>query len=190
MSTRGLFGLRKDRKEKAVYNHFDSYPEGLGKNYLTFVKLNQEQLPIFYDKVKCIDKSKEATPEEIAYCKEMGWDNPYISSRPEKDWDSLLYYSSKLTEWQKCLDLGKNLFIENQIDFIKDSLFCEYAYIYDIDTRHFQVYFGFQKEPDIISRYGTEPLHGYFPCKLVASIPVNQELNITKSIQSLSCMKK
>jgi hypothetical protein len=31
MGTRGLFGVRIDDTDKLTYNHFDSYPTGLGK---------------------------------------------------------------------------------------------------------------------------------------------------------------
>lgn len=31
MGTRGLFGLRKNNKDKTMYNHFDSYPSCLGE---------------------------------------------------------------------------------------------------------------------------------------------------------------
>src|SRR4051812_34899183 len=30
MGTRGAFGIRYGEQDKLVYNHFDSYPEGLG----------------------------------------------------------------------------------------------------------------------------------------------------------------
>lgn len=36
MGTRGLYGIRKDGVDKVTYNHFDSYPEYLGKNMLKF----------------------------------------------------------------------------------------------------------------------------------------------------------
>lgn len=40
MSTRGLYGFRKDGIDKCTYNHSDSYPEQLGRRILTFCKNN------------------------------------------------------------------------------------------------------------------------------------------------------
>lgn len=41
------------------------------------------------------------------------------------------------------------------IDFIKDSVFCEYAYIINIGTQELEVYLGFnkKKQPVKINRY-------------------------------------
>jgi hypothetical protein len=52
--------------------------------------------------------------------------------------------------------------------FIKDSLFCEYAYIINLDTNCLEFWVGFQKEPCESNRYGTEMSDGYYPCKMVA----------------------
>ena len=38
MSTRGAVGLIFNNEEKIGYNHFDSYPEDLGNEILTFLK--------------------------------------------------------------------------------------------------------------------------------------------------------
>ena len=34
MATRGLYGLRKNGQDKLTYNHFDSYPDCLGRKIL------------------------------------------------------------------------------------------------------------------------------------------------------------
>lgn len=38
MGTRGIVGLIIDTQIKASYNHFDSYPSGLGLDVVKFVK--------------------------------------------------------------------------------------------------------------------------------------------------------
>ena len=37
MSTRGLWGFRKNDKDMLTYNHSDSYPEWLGKKICEFI---------------------------------------------------------------------------------------------------------------------------------------------------------
>ena len=41
MGTRGLYGFRKNGVDKVTYNHWDSYPDGLGKQILRFIKIKK-----------------------------------------------------------------------------------------------------------------------------------------------------
>jgi len=38
MGTRGLWGIRKDGKDKLTYNHYDSYPFLMQKDIFNFTK--------------------------------------------------------------------------------------------------------------------------------------------------------
>ena len=40
MSTRGLYGIRKNGVDKCTYNHSDSYPSWLGRKVLEFCANN------------------------------------------------------------------------------------------------------------------------------------------------------
>ena len=45
MGTRGLLGHIIKGKKRATYNHFDSYPSGLGNDLVAFIKsLTPEQI--------------------------------------------------------------------------------------------------------------------------------------------------
>ena len=60
------------------------------------------------------------------------------------------------------------------IDFIKDSLFCEWAYFYDKDNRVFEIWKGFQKEPDPTNPFGQEKSeNAYYPCKRIFRGKIN-----------------
>ena len=37
MSTRGMIGIRINGNLMGTYNHFDSYPDGLGNDMVTFI---------------------------------------------------------------------------------------------------------------------------------------------------------
>ena len=172
MSTKGLFGFRKDCNDKAQYNQFDSCPSGLGRDFVAFLKQNAEKVDIIYDKINIIDPKTNPTEEQKAYCKEMGWFNDQVSARSENDWYCLIYGLQDMKEWQHAVTDDRDILIENKISFIKDSLFCEYAYIYDLDTQSLEFYVGFQKSPDENNIYGQENKRGYFPCKMVHVIPL------------------
>lgn len=59
-------------------------------------------------------------------------------------------------------------------DFIKNSLFCEYAYIINLDDMILEFYVGFQKTPQLGNRFGVEKSNEiYYPCRLVSIFDIN-----------------
>lgn len=53
MATRGAFGFRKNWTTKLIYNHWDSYPEGLGREFVDWIKTKtSEELNKIYDNLK------------------------------------------------------------------------------------------------------------------------------------------
>ena len=172
MGTRGVWGLRKKGHTIAVYHHFDSYPEGLGCSFTEFLKKNtNEKLSRMFDNIVEINEKVQPTEEQKQYCEQMGWCNLNISNRSTADWYCLLRETQEPENWQFAVDHGKTVYVENYTDFIKDSLFCEYAYIYDVDARCLEFYTGFQKIPQENNRYGNHPNEdGYYPCRMVGAI--------------------
>lgn len=172
MGTRGVWGLRKNGHTIAVYHHFDSYPEGLGYSFTAFLKKNtNEKLSQMFDNIVEIVPDSEPTEEQKQYCIQMGWCVLNVSNRSTTDWYCLLRDTQEPENWQFAVDHGKTVYVDNYIDFIKDSLFCEYAYIYDVNSRALEFYDGFQKVPQESNPYGCEPNEdGYYPCRMVGAI--------------------
>lgn len=54
---------------------------------------------------------------------------------------------------------------ENDIWFIHNSLFCEWAYFYDKDKKIFEIWKGYQTNPDLSNPFGKIQKEGYYPCK-------------------------
>lgn len=78
------------------------------------------------------------------------------------------------------------------IDFIKDSLFCEYAYIINLDDEVLEFWKGFQKTPQKGNRYGTESYkpyegcsHEYYPCKLSLTFPLKEIDDADKIVEMM-----
>lgn len=143
MGTRNLTIVYKDGEYKvAQYGQWDGYPEGLGVTLLDFLKgVNMDTFR------KAIDNMSFYTQEEI--------DN--INKQIAKVREGLPTY-----EWQRdyphlSRDCGGEILnyivfqnvtkVQNDIEFAADSLFCEWAYVIDLDTNKFEIYKGFNKIP-------------------------------------------
>lgn len=65
----------------------------------------------------------------------------------------------------------------NGFTFINDSLFCEWGYIVNFDTKTLEVYQGFQTDPYDKGRYATETRYrsdkSYYSCALIAELPLD-----------------
>jgi len=171
MGTRGSYGVRIDQCDKLTYNHFDSYPEGLGQQIVEQTRALMKSVGIegIREKARAMrlvtGDGKTSTDEQVKLAK---YADTTVST-------------GKLTEWYVLLrkmqgDLTANLREGVMIDdngFIQDSLFCEYAYILNLDSEELEIYDGFQKERPAESRYaGDAPDNGYWGCKLVATFPL------------------
>lgn len=163
MGTRGCYGFRKNGIDKLTYNHFDSYPSGLGRDILSFCKhTSLAEMNEIYDRIILVHENEEPTSDQIAEC--SYWFNGDVSNRTPKDWYCLLRNAQGDLNAYKT---GLKYMIENN-DFIQFSLHCEYGYIINLDTKKLEFWVGYQKTPDESNRYGTNADRmGYYPCKMV-----------------------
>jgi hypothetical protein len=172
MSTRGLYGFYRDGITKATYNHFDSYPTGLGRQVAEFVlNTTLNEMNHIFDNIIMVDSDTTPTDAQIHECWEFY--DPSVSTRKPQEWYALLRQSQGDLNFYKH---GLKYMIDSA-NFIEDSLFCEWAYIINLDTNVLEVYEGFQKEPQHNRYYISEPDNsGYYNCKLVAEIPLNGDI--------------
>lgn len=164
MGTRGCYGFRKNGIDKLTYNHYDSYPDYLGKIVVTFCKeTSLDEMNEIYDRLILVNENDKPTQEQIEECKR--YYNGDVSCKTPEDWYCLLRNA------QGDLDAYKNglKYMIDSCGFIKDSLWCEYAYIINLDTDELEFWVGGQDKPDIYNRYGVERDGDYYPCKMVAS---------------------
>lgn len=181
MSTRGLYGIRKNGIDKCTYNHSDSYPSWLGERVLSFCKNNTiEKLENFFEQIIMITEDDTPTEEQIQFCKDNGFVDFSVSNGSEQDWYCLLRnLQGNFEIYQQCIDEQLKVFMTDGIDFIKESLFCEHAYIINLDTKMLEYYKGFQKVPQKNNRYGIDKSGNYYPCKLMVEIPLNEIKDIS-----------
>ena len=165
MGTRGAYGFIKNNVEKITYNHFDSYFEGLGQNIVDFVKNNSiDILNKIFDKIEMVRSYDEPTQQQIAEC--YRYADLTVSNKSYKDWYCLLRNTQGNLEFYKD-DL--RYMIDNK-EFMGNSLFCEYAYIINLDTNELEFYLGFQKSPvnNRFAQYVTEDDNYYAVKKIIS----------------------
>jgi hypothetical protein len=176
MGTRHLIAVQKDGEYKvAQYGQWDGYLSGQGDSILKFFRAND--LETFRNKVdNCFFGTQEQIDEAYApYTDGNGW-----MTMEQAD-------AFKLTEFSHLSrDTGSDILnvilksngplmqIDN-LDFANDSLFCEYAYVIDLDKDILEVYQGFNTDPlpEGARFTGAAKDDGdYQAVKLVASFPL------------------
>lgn len=156
MSTRGYFGIKKKGELKGSYNHFDSYFSGLGVDLVrTINEIDKEErlavLDETFDYIKLVDSDTKPNNYQKNICKNANVVDLSVSNRSLDDWYCLL---RKVQGDLKAYINKVVPYMENGNDFIEDTLFCEYAYIINLDTNKFEVIYGWQnrikKEFDLL----------------------------------------
>lgn len=177
MGTRGFVGFVANEKETIVYNQYDSYPGGLGVTCLEFINtVNSWDVPDPWSVVKeqaanLVHVGDELpTEEQVFAC--APWTNLNVSNRSVDDWYCLL----RETHGNPGAILASG-HAEHMPDWPTDSLFCEWGYLFNLDTGTFEVYEGFQQSPHKQGRFanrGDVGSSGYYPVRRVATFVLKQ----------------
>jgi len=175
MGTRGIVGVCVDGVDKMAYNHLDSYPEGLGVSMLGQCrKLVKRAGGLVKAKeaaraIRLVDDMIPVTTEDVK--KYTGMADLGVGEQSPHDWYCLLRNAQgNLLAY---LDAGVML---DAATFIRDSLFCEWGYIVNLDTEKLEVYKGFQRQPHDKGRFAN-PLPNcdkHYPCALVAEFDLHK----------------
>ena len=185
MGTRNLVCVVQDGKYKVgQYGQWDGYPSGQGVIVLSFLKKivrSPKTLGKFGEKVSELTEISDEALDKL--WTEAGSVNGSIScekadifgkSHPEFSRDTGakilgLIYQGKINE------------ISNQVAFVGDGLFCEWAYVIDLDKKTFEIYQGFNKKPltkkDRFYTFTAKPEKGepgYYPAKVLQEYRFNK----------------
>ena len=164
MSTRGTIGFRLDGKDKLMYNHSDSYPECLGISILEECRTlltDKEEVKQIVKSIELVENDSTPTVEQIK--SNRGFTDVSVGTQSVKDWYCLLRDTQGTIQ---PYIMGQTKHMLNGNNFIKDSLFCEWGYIINLDTNQLEVWQGFQKV-DNTDRYGGTSESQYYACKLI-----------------------
>jgi hypothetical protein len=166
MGTRGFIAFVVDGSDKIAYNHWDSYPGGLGLDVLNWLRdalSDRDHLHQLIRALRVVDPKSEPTDEDIKQLRR--WADTNVSSQSLDDWYVLL----RGTQGNPDAMLTAGV-IEDASQFPADSLFAEWGYVVDLDADMFEAYEGFQQAPHSRGRFkDLTPDRGYYPVALKAS---------------------
>lgn len=156
MGTRHLICIVKDKDYKiAQSGAWDGYPKGQGQDIINFLQndFNKAKLEEnLMTRVKPIEFAKNPRREHRSLQIGTGAEILKIIQDAQEDAPTFL-----------------------NLSFAKDSLFCEWAYVLDLDQDCLEVHKGFNKKPLEESErfYSKNPDdQGYFPVKLVCKLEI------------------
>lgn len=147
MGTRGLTCVVQDGKFKvAQYGQWDNYPEGQGTTILNFLKtadleeLDNKVANCYFGSEKDIERAYESFADK---------DGSMNMDQYKRFKQSPFAYLSRDTGGEifaVVMASSSPLMLEDQSIFAGDSLFCEWAYVVDLDKEVFEVYRGFHED--------------------------------------------
>lgn len=195
MSTRGIIGFRIDGADKITYNHSDSYPSWMGEHLVAFVSGRfagdggLDQLKADVRALRMVDGESAPTAADVErysavgartlgdtnYGKKYGPGGCQINTGKFDNWYNLLYNTHG--DLAAILAVGV---MEDGHNFVRDSLFCEWGWIINLDDGVLEVYRGFQKRKHRKGRYAGpaqkrayKGAETYYPIALVATFPLD-----------------
>lgn len=169
MSTRGCIGFRKDGKDVLQYNHSDSYPDWLGRRMLEYLATHTpDQMAEVVSRLKVVAEDYVPTPEEVEdHCD--SFDASVREGSPLDTYGLLRNAQGDLAYY----DDPRHVLWTDSAGFMGDSLFCEWAYVINLDEGTLEVYAGFNKDPQAPGRYAASHQDGeYWGVALVRAYPL------------------
>ena len=203
MGTRHLIAVVHNKQIKvAQYGQWDGYLEGQGRVVVEFIQ-NDLDIEKFR---KAVSECQFLSDKEIKETwTECGADpNSELVSMDIADKHTRKYAALSRDTGAKVLSLIQDKgarALMNSIDFAADSLFCEYAYVLDLDTETLEIYRGFNKspvpagerfaevQPHVPEHYKTAgKTYEYYPVRLLTTMKFADATvrNLNKLIEKLN----
>lgn len=94
MGTHGLLGFIIFGQRHAAYNHWDSYPQGLGEEIINFIlSLKPEDyatMARLVAEITWVDSESKPSPELQEYYQKLGFSSTRVSKQTTEEWYCLL----------------------------------------------------------------------------------------------------
>jgi len=191
MGTRNLTVVKHGGKYVvAQYCQWDGYPKGQGTKALDFMReVSRAEFENALSRCVFIDEATLKERWASAGADGSGWVSLDVSDRMKKLHPQLSRDMGADVLAHIMASTGKCELVD-QIDFAKDGLFCEWAYVIDLDAETFEAFKGFNQSPlDETERfYGEAGDNGYTPVKLAGTwaldaLPSNEQFVTHLSVE-------
>jgi len=148
MGTRGFWGVRHDGRMRTTYNHYDSYPTGLGVSMVEFIQ--STDMATLGERVFALAEVHEGdspSPEQMQALVEAG---TWMHVSTGQDWYSALRGTQG--EPEKMIESGFWMTQDFDPTQANDS-WLEWGYLIDLDAGELLVYdIPYEKEPVVRRR--------------------------------------
>ena len=148
MGTRSLIAVQLDGEYKiAQYSQWDGYPEGNGIKCLHFLRdeMNEQTFRDSLSKLRWIDRERL---NQIFYDYGGSEDGFIAVNKADKFYQAFPEFSrntgTNILKMVQDATITTNC-LQNSIEFAASSLWCEYAWVIDLDKRTFEAYEGYNK---------------------------------------------
>ncbi|TVY56120.1 hypothetical protein LSUE1_G008810 [Lachnellula suecica] len=138
MGTRGLLGFIIRGKRHAAYNHWDSYPSGLGSQIVAFLlSLSPPDYALMLarlEEITWVDEKTIPSQELQDQYSALGYSNTGVGNQALSDWYCLLHKLQGAAALPAIKE-GKVKHLAESIEFLEDGLFCEWTYFIDFEAQ-------------------------------------------------------
>lgn len=175
MGTRNLVAVVMDGEFKvAQYGQWDGYPSGQGSTVKLFIEM------LMVDSMINMEIFKAKLRSTRFFQSTEDTENLDVDEFPQ------LHRNTGAEILQLVFEHSENKFpLVDSSDFGNDSLFCEYAYVLDVDYETLEVYSGFSKKPAIYGRWTGDHMvsipsaDSYYGVERVEVIPFREVARLT-----------
>lgn len=183
MGTRHMIGVVLDGEFRvAQYGQWDGYPSGQGVDVLNFLRAKRNVDALREGAASVRFATAEDRSRVQSFCASIGSTDGWM------DMEQAEKYQAEFPALSR--DVGSDIlemvaaggveFVNDSRDFAKDSLFCEWAYVVDLDNNLLECYKGFQTKAPSAGRWAGVKDGEYGAVDLAATfslddLPTDQE---------------
>lgn len=141
MGTRSAIAIVIDGTVKASYNHYDGYPTGVGAGLQKeLAGVDLWSMSENARKIDWVNAQDEVLERDALRAQAAGYDfDPSVGNRGD-------YYSLLRNDHGSLMNRINLGLATDESEFPKDSLFCEWCYLFNFDTEEVEVLEGFNKD--------------------------------------------
>lgn len=140
MSTRGIYGWKKDGITKITYNHSDSYPTWLGEKIVEFCAgMTDQDLENLFDHTIIVDEM-EKDPAKVEMVRKFAAAHGNDPGEAEDAYSILYFMQGNFEAYRNIAYLSEDFPMTDAEGFFGDDLFCEWGYIIDLDDKCLNVF--------------------------------------------------